>query len=220
VAADLAAHRLPAVVAALDSALDAGRDPAAVDWCLDAGLRGGHVAPLYKAARNALKWATTGRVPTGAEVAFGLYLALVLLLRVAQDVQACVSDLGRTDRACVYDAFRAKVAAWVGSWPVWALPPDVRPVADRVAAWAAARAGCDVPWPSPAWVAAFKTPTLVGTTFTFAAPSASDVAAFARCQTLPDTRAEVTDRLRAVLEAAADWPSVLRGLAGLVATPE
>jgi hypothetical protein len=210
---DLAANRLPFVSAALNTAVDTLRAPAAVDWAMDRGLQGGHVLVLYKLARNALKWSCVGKVPTSADMTTGLFLGLALLLRVAQDVQACVTDLGRPSCAWVFEAFCGKVAGWVAAWPPESLP-CLSTVTAMVLEWAVRPRGT---WPNPAWVGAFSQPTLMGTAFTFAEPSPADVAAFDRCRTLDSTRAEVTARLGVALEGVTVWDAaVARRLRGLV----
>ena len=210
---DLTAHRLPYVAAALDCAIDRQRLPAAVDWAMDRGLHQGHVLILYKLARNQLKWAAVGRVPATVDMGMGLFLALALLLRVAQDVQACVTDLARPARAWVYDAFCDKVAGWVAGWRPEALP-ELEPITAQVLAWAS---NPDAAWPNPAWAAAFALPTFVGAAFTFAEPAPVDVAALERCRTLSATRTDVALRLQGALHGVTVWDGTLvRRLKGIV----
>lgn len=210
--ADLEAYRLPLVSAALDEAIDVQRSSSAIDWAMEAGVGSGHVLVLYKLARNGLKWSGTGRVPSGEELSRSMFLGLALLLRVAQDVQACVTDMARPSRAWIFEAFCCKVSGWVRQWHVESLP-ELPPITAQVLAWAARR---DT-WPNPAWAAAFSCPMLVGTKFTFAEPSLVDVAAFDRCKTLASTRADVLGRMRDALRDVTVWDSALtRRLAGLV----
>lgn len=214
--AHLAAHRMTAAAALLHNALDVNREPAAVDWCLEAGVERGEIIPLYKLVRNAVKWAHGGRVPTTAELFFGVLTALMLLVRVAQDVQACVTDLGRPELAWVYGAFLNKVRMWLSAWPATALP-SVHKVTSDLVAWCTQSS--DNEMPSPAWVTAFTRPTFVGNTFSFCDPTPADVAVCARCCTLAATRRDVVSRLTTVVNTTTTWSALLgSGLQVLVAT--
>ena len=203
---DLAAHRVDVASTLLDTAIDVIRDPKAMDVCRMAALDQGHVVALYKLVRNGLKWSKTGMVPCTDALAATFVHAMVLLLRVAQDVQACVTDLGRPDRAWVYHAFLKKVQAWVAAWPPSALPPLLT-VAREVQAWTGSLSS----WPNPAWAASFQCPTLIGVTFMFTRPKQEDVAAFERCRTLTATREEVAARLHDALCTAPGWEIALEG---------
>ncbi len=200
--ADIAAHRVDVAAATLDTAIDVGRDPKGMDVCLVAALDQGHVVALYKLTRNGLKWFKWGAVPCSTELTSAFVHALVLLLRVAQDVQACVTDLGRPDRAWVYHSFLNKVGAWVAAWPPASAPP-IHEVADKVRAWTTGL----VTWPNPAWAASFQAP-IVGVTFKFVRPRPEDVAAFDRCRTLDATRADVASRLHEALLSSSNWDIV------------
>jgi hypothetical protein len=213
--ADLAAHRVDVAACTLDSALDVHRDPRAMDVCKVAALEQGHVVALYKLVRNGLKWSSTGAVPCTRTLMQAVVHAMLLLLRVGQDVQACVTDLGRPERAWVFQAFVRKVGSWLAAWPPAALP-TLHAVAAQVHDW-----NSEVTqWPNPAWAASFHSPLLMGTTFTFGRPRHEDVAAFDRCQTLQATRADVCSRLCEALEASANWEVALgAALAGVVTMP-
>lgn len=192
--ADMAAGRVHSTELALDSGLSVARDPRVLLWCMHQGLGSGHVVVLYKLARNALKWRNEGSVPTPAQQSQAAVIVLLLLLRVAQDVQANVTDLARPSLMYVYTSFLAKVRAWVLQWPPAMLPP-LRDAVEWVLKWSPLHDK----FPNPAWVAAFKTPKVVGIHFTFDDPSTGDVRAMANCKTLDETRALVRDRLRAAL---------------------
>jgi hypothetical protein len=211
------ASKFDGVMSALTRVIDHDRNPAAVDWCLDVSLRVGVVPVLYKSARNAMKWTKWGRVPTSEELTSGLMLCLLLLLRVAQDVQACVSDLGRADRVFVFRAFHDKVASWLLPWGQDTLSRALPGAVARLQAWLATRDTTEEPWPSPAWATAFSVPVLLGTTFTFGTPAAEDAAAFARCRTLGVTRTEVAGRMQVLAATATDFTTMMDGISTLLA---
>ena len=210
------ASKFDGVMSALTRVIDHDRNPAAVDWCMDVSLRVGVVPVLYKAARNAMKWTKWGRVPTTDELTSGLMLCLLLLLRVAQDVQACVSDMGRADRVFVFKSFHDKVASWLLPWGQDTLSRALPSAVARLQSWLVAREAADEPWPSPAWATAFSVPVLLGTTFTFGTPAAEDAAAFARCRTLGVTRCEVAARMHALAASALDFSAMMDGLTTLL----
>jgi hypothetical protein len=200
---DLAAHRVDVAATTLTLAIDSARDPKALDVCQMAALHHGHVVALYKLARNGLKWSSTGAVPSTGALAAGVVHAMILLLRVAQDVQACVTDVGRTERAWVFPVFLAKVKKWILDWPPAALPA-LEDVAARVQEWTDTMAA----WPNPAWAAAFQV-YWMSNTFLFVRPSSEDVATFERNRTLDMTRHDVAQRLQEALLTAATWETAL-----------
>ena len=210
---DLGSHRVDVASRTLDTAIDVQRDPRAMDACRHAAMAQGHVLALYKLARNGLKWSTVGAVPTTDGLATAVVQGIVLLLRVAQDVQACITDLGRPDRAWVYLEFLKKVRAWIGAWPPSALP-SMEVVDLQVQDWVTHIAE----WPNPAWAASFQCPAVIGTTFRFARPKQEDVAAFERCKTLPGTRHDVVSRLHECLRAAPSWEVALDASGGPLAS--
>jgi hypothetical protein len=218
VAGDLAAHRLPLASAALDTALDSHRNPRALDWCQSTALQQGHVLLLYKSCRNGLKWCGQGKLSTTDDLAFGLFFGLALIIRVAQDVQTCITDLGRPHRSWVFSAFCDKVSTWVAQWPADMLPP-LQPIVRRVFKWVTRGSVGEhhSAWPAPAWATSFTLPAVMGTTFVFAEPSSNDIAALGRCLTLGATRADVIARAHLVLDGATAWDRNLsKALAALV----
>jgi hypothetical protein len=209
-------HKLDVVVATLTRAIDYERNPAAVDWCLHMGVKMGAVPMLYKSARNAMKWTKWGRVPTTDEMTHGLMLCLLLLVRVAQDVQTCVSDLGRMDRAFVFRAFHDKVRTWLEPWGQDTLSRAMPAAGHLLQEWLTERNLSGEPLPNPAWATAFSVPMLLGTTFTFGCPAPEDVAAFERCRTLWVTRQEVAGRVQDLIAICPDYTAMLTGFTNLV----
>lgn len=190
--------------------MDGQRDDDTVDWCLEEGFKNGHVCVLYRVARNLTF--PCGRTPSKDETRFALTCVLLLLLRVAQDVQCCKLDLDKSGLDFVYDAVRGKARTWVGNLNQRRLPP-VGDVADGLRRWAAApRTGL----PLPAWPTAFSV-RLVNT-FVWGSPTDSVVDCCRRNLRLADTRAEVTKAFLAFLGAQTTWDDVLRGDLAAVST--
>jgi hypothetical protein len=193
----LHAHLYPAVVDAVDAGLGA-RDTRVVDWCHRHGLMAGHVPPLYKFVRNALRF--TDRVPSRGEHVNALLAALCLLVRVAQDVVTAQLDLAKSDRDFVYPTFRNKLWGWIKSGPS-PLPPLNE-------LWAPLRQRLETApaLPSPCWVASFAVSCV--STFSFNVPLALDVDAFARNRMADITRANVAGRFLLFVDSAGSLSEV------------
>lgn len=183
--------------------LDCARNPQAADWCAELGAGAGHALPLYYDVRNTLKWRAAGVVPSTRTLFLGLTHAVLLLVRVAQDVAVCRLDLARR-REFVYLALRAKLWSWVRLWRDVTLPR----VADVVAAVDAWFQAVSEPLPLPVWAVAFDAWWPTHTTFTWGTPSAEDVAAFQRNSNIAHTRARVRDNALAALRAMHTWEAV------------
>jgi len=189
------------VVQTLERSLDTDRDPRAVNWSLEFGYRRGHVPVLFPLTRNFLRY-SRGRVPTMEDLCFGVRCAMLLLLRVAQDVACCRLDIAKADRAGVFPAFQAHVRHWVLRWKV--LPPTVDVLADLEKWLEATR---DTPLPLPTWATSFATGLLGG--MNWLPPVAHDVASLERCANITATRDAVTVVFLAALRSTPSWAEFL-----------
>lgn len=191
----------PALKTELVRWMDGAREPRAVNWCVERGYRQGHVLPLYMLVRNLLSFHDRGAVPLVETVTFGLRCALLLLLRVTQDVHACMLDMAKTDVEGVFTAFRGKLAKWVSAWDSRSLSA-VGATAGEVEAWSRAR----VQLPLPTWATEFRVTCL--TTFSFGAPSKKDTEAFQRNRTIDSTREQVARAFLSYVRTCASWDKV------------
>lgn len=191
------------VMDALDGHIDTTRDPRAVNWCVQFGYKRGHVCVLYKLTRNMLAW-NRGRVPSIDDLGFALRCALILLLRVAQDVKSCLDDMAKADLEFVYKAFRDKLWRWISGWKQDALPA-VGEVAREVERWAAAMKVL----PLPVWATSFRTSSYKRG-FTWTNPAAYDTSAFQKCKTISDTRNSVTRSFMTFLKTQSSWADAFR----------
>lgn len=142
----LAAHEFRQLDALLRAWIDGARSHEAVDW-VDARAEEGHVPVLYHAVRNLAKGGRGGALG-GAEFRRVFRLALLLLVRAAQDVLAISLVQGQPPRAATFSILRDKAFGWLAAqFPVARWPP-LAEVLDEVA-----RALPDAP-PLPAWVLA------------------------------------------------------------------
>jgi hypothetical protein len=142
----LAAHEFRQLDALLRAWIDGARSHEAVDW-VDARAEEGHVPVLYHAVRNLAKGGRGGALG-GAEFRRVFRLALLLLVRAAQDVLAISLVQGQPPRAATFGILRDKAFGWLAAqFPVARWPP-LAEVLDEVA-----RALPDAP-PLPAWVLA------------------------------------------------------------------
>jgi hypothetical protein len=200
----LGSTRFTELSARLLVALDVARNPLAVNWCLDAGVRHGHVCVLYLVTRNVLKHGC-GRVPSCDDVTAGMTCALLLLLRVAQDVHACHVDMAKHGLGYVYVSIRDKVWGWVARLNTASLP-SITDVLARIDPWIATTA---TTLPSPVWATAFRVSTF-GATFRWGNPIDGDTLAFQRCKTLQATRAAVANNFTAYVRAQHAWSTVFK----------
>lgn len=193
------------IATVLVTELDDVRNPHVVNWCAAHGHGAGHALPLYYATRNVLKWRSSGCVPTTHELFHALTCAVVLLVRVGQDVAACRLDLAKSGREFVFLAVRAKLWSWVSAWRTGALPP-VPDVVAAVDAWFGAHAAPTLPL--PVWANAFNVSWPTASTFYWGTPTPTDVTAFQRSCTVADTRAVVLAKALAALRGARTWEAV------------
>lgn len=189
------------VAATLTMYIDVRRDPLAINWCTKYGFRHGHVLPLYMLVRNVLKW-SKGSVPSTRELELSLQNALILLIRVAQDVTSCRRDLAKRDLEFIYSAFRDKLHLWMASWGHITLPP-VSQIMDKVDKWFA-----HTPLPLPTWATCFQKSWPIGDTFYWNTPTKDDISAFSRCQTVDKTRASVYTAFKTRIESFDKWNDV------------
>jgi hypothetical protein len=215
-------YEFAAVAKLLVEELDTTRSSQAVDWCTEFGVGAGHVLPLYYSVRNVLKWRDSGQVPTTEALFASVTSAVVLLVRVAQDVAACHRDLAKSGREFVYMAVRAKLWRWARQWRPTVLPR----VADVVAAvetWfqaynatsSSSTSSTSTPTPTPTptlplpvWAVAFGVSWPSQTTFTWGTPSVADRDAFLRNTTIASTRAHVLHNALGALRTMQTWEAV------------
>jgi hypothetical protein len=141
----LDAHEYRQLDALLRSWIDGARSHEAVDW-VDRRAEEGHVPLIYHAARNLAKGGSGGRVMNGAEFRRAFRLALMLLVRSAQDVLSIAVVQGQAPRAPVFSMLRDKVFGWLSEqFPLSRWPPlcDVLAEVER---------GMPAVLPLPAWV--------------------------------------------------------------------
>jgi hypothetical protein len=196
--------QFPRVLKIVDDGIEVHRDTRVVDWCILWGYTHGHVPVLYKLARNKLKF-QCGSVPSFRDMSFGLSCALVLLLRVAQDVRACKVDLAKADRDFVYFAFRDKLWSWLEGRPLVSLP-TVQEVLPEFSAWVQSDAPTRLPLPT--WATAFSITHM--TTFSFGVPTDTDTAAFRRSQTVEETRDDVLRSFCAFIQTQPSWQAIFK----------
>jgi hypothetical protein len=143
----LEAHEYRQLDALLRSWIDGARSHEAVDW-VDRRAEEGHVTLIYHAARNLAKGGSGGRVMNGAEFRRAFRLALMLLVRAAQDVLSVAVVQGQSPRAAVFAMLRDKVFGWLGEqFPMSRWPPLAELLAD-----VQARVDASCPLPLPTWV--------------------------------------------------------------------
>ena len=132
----LGAHEYRQLDALLRSWIDGARSHEAVDW-VDRRAEEGHVPLVYHAARNLAKGGGGGgggiggarsygggRVMGGVEFRRAFRLALLLLLRAAQDILSIAVVQGQPPRAATFALLRDKVFGWLGAqFPVSRWPP-------------------------------------------------------------------------------------------------
>lgn len=112
----LAGHRYDAAFQAGYTALHWARDAAGAEWCMASGTLLGNVVPLYLHAWNGLRHGV-GAVPTPGQLVGAVEAAILLLLRVCQDVCAVEGVMGDPGKGrTVYDAIHAQVTTWVVRW--------------------------------------------------------------------------------------------------------
>jgi len=141
----LDAHEYRQLDALLRSWIDGARSHEAVDW-VDRRAEEGHVPLIYHAARNLAKGGSGGRVMNGTEFRRAFRLALMLLVRSAQDVLSIAVVQGQAPRAPVFSMLRDKVFGWLSEqFPLSRWPPlcDVLAEVER---------GMPAVLPLPAWV--------------------------------------------------------------------
>lgn len=142
----LAAHEFRQLDALLRCWIDGARSHEAVDW-VDARAEEGHVPVLYHAVRNLAKGGRGGALG-GAEFRRVFRLALMLLVRAAQDVLAISVVQGQPPRASTFAILRDKAFGWLtAQFPVARWPPLGEVLEDVARALPAAP-------PLPAWVLA------------------------------------------------------------------
>jgi hypothetical protein len=120
----LAAHEYRQLDASLRLFIDVHRHAEAVDW-VEKRAAEGHVPVLYHAVRNLLKVSSGGvcRVMGSAEFRRSFGLAMLLLLRCAQDVISVAVVQGQAPRLATFNLIRDKVFGWIASqfppnrWP-------------------------------------------------------------------------------------------------------
>ncbi len=192
------------VMTQLKVALDDYRDNRTVNWCVDQGYRKGHVCVLYLLTRNFLKF-TSGRVATTNEQGFALLCAVLLLLRVAQDVHSCEIDMAKHGLEFVFKALRDKLGSWVYAQNPWSMP-TVQKVVDELDKWVL---GVQDGLPLPVWATAFGVSTF-GWTFTWGNPVEADTAAFQRCQGIRATRTSVAHAFVQHMRTLTTWDAVFK----------
>jgi len=190
-----------AVMDVLDDAINVKRDPRAINWSIEYGYRRGHVPVLWHLSRNFLRF-SNGRVPSCEDLAFGVRCAVLMLLRVAQDVVSCKVDLAKADRDFVYTALATEVSKWVLRWDNNTLPTRMD-IAAELARWIVA---VDV-LPLPTWATSFASGFLK---WKWTQPTATDTASFRRCAKLAETRLVVADKFIALLRDSPSWAAFLR----------
>jgi len=142
----LAAHEFRQLDALLRAWIDGARSHEAVDW-VDARAEEGHVPVLYHAVRNLAKGGRGGALG-GAEFRRVFRLALLLMVRAAQDVLSISVVQGQPPRAATFAILRDKAFGWLtAQFPIARWPP-LGEVLDDVS-----RALPAAP-PLPAWVLA------------------------------------------------------------------
>jgi hypothetical protein len=203
----LAAHELRQLDALLRAWIDGARSHEAVDW-VDARAEEGHVPVLYHAVRNLAKGGRGGALG-GAEFRRAFRLALLLLVRAAQDVLAISVVQGQPPRAATFDLLRDKVFGWLaGQFPVSRWPP-LADVLAEVVGWQSAAGRL----PLPAWVLSSGPSLLttylhVGAHLAFDNPSDKTVAACEKTRVpLDDERARVAATFFAMI-GGMSWEGV------------
>lgn len=198
-------HNFAKVTMLLDAAFDEHRDPNAVDWCSATGYRRGHVFALYKSTRNYLKDAKNQVLgKTGCRDA--LLCASLLLLRTAQDVWSCQTNMARHGLDFVFTSLRDKVKSWLDKHPKrhWPTPASI---ATYIEDWQ--RSSKTGPLPSPVWVTAFSVSLFPGTfTFTFGNPTQDDLRSFNTHGGIGATRSDVAAAFVAFLRRQSTWEEV------------
>lgn len=213
-AAQLAAHQYGEVMATVTTFMETRRDPRAVDWAIRTGYKEHCVPVLYKLVRNFLKWQDRGRVQSIQDMNFGLRAAVVLLIRVAQDVESCRMDLAKHDLGSIYTAFRSKIWSWLKVYEPALLPSRVKVLHD-VEVWS--RGATQLP--SPVWATAFTVSRVSFATFTWGTPTAVDISAFERSMTVQATRMAVCESFIAFAKRQTCWSALFTAeLSDIVAT--
>jgi hypothetical protein len=186
-----------ALVTALQAYYDA-RDPRVVNWSIEFGYRQGHVPVLHLLAHNFLRY-SKGRVPTIEDLAFGTRCALLLLLRVFQDVASCKLDLAKADRDGVYPAFLSSVQLWLlNRWTDDVLPSPAE-VAVELETWLQKTKSL----PLPTWASCFSSGFMGG--MYWAKPSSHDVTSFKRCTNVAHTQAAAAAQFIDSLKTSGNW---------------
>lgn len=200
----LAAEDYAKVVEYIVRSLDVDRDPRAVDWIFIQGCKKSHPFALYYVARNLLK-PTTGRVPALTDLHFGFKAAVLLLMRVYQDVKACKTNMGRPHVDVVYTAIRDKVKTWVLQHNGKHTTPTVANVMREIETWLGVERR---EYPLPTWCTSFSSPLVFGNTFNWGTPAEYDIAAFKLCTGIPVTRIAASRLFLEALGEAKSWEDV------------
>lgn len=136
-----------AIDTSLRTFIDQERNHAAVDW-MNAGASLGHALLLYHSIRNAAK-ESTGTVLSTTEFEAAFQKFVLLMLRVAQDVNAIRFIHGTELRCDLFRTLFAKILAWFKKFDGRAWPAPGK-VADRLETLGCVREPEVLP--SPAWV--------------------------------------------------------------------
>jgi hypothetical protein len=149
----LASHEFKQLDALLRSWIDVARSHEAVDW-VDRRAEEGHVPVLYHAIRNLAKGGSIartsgGRVMSGSEFRRAFRLALLLLVRAAQDILSIAVVQGQSPRSATFALLRDKVFGWLGAQFPVARWPSLTETLQEVARVVSPTSG---PLPLPTWV--------------------------------------------------------------------